>query len=65
MLLSHPAPLAHSTRTVIDPPANVALSLTGDFGGPPVLSPDGATMAFAATGADGKIALWVRPMDQT
>jgi Tol biopolymer transport system component len=27
-----------------------------------VLSPDGASLAVAATGGDGKIALWVRPM---
>jgi len=26
-----------------------------------VLSPDGIYVAFAATGADGKTALWVRP----
>ena len=29
-------------RTVIDPPANAQFSLTGDFAGPPVLSPDGS-----------------------
>ena len=37
--------------------------LTGDFAGPPVLSPDGGSIAFTATGADGKTALWVRPMN--
>jgi len=54
---------APSIRTVIDPPANAALSLTGDFAGPPVLSPDGASVAFVASGADGKAAIWVRPMN--
>ncbi len=55
--------LAPSTRTVIDPPEKASFNLTGDSGGPPILSPDGTTVAFAATGADGKIALWVRPMN--
>jgi eukaryotic-like serine/threonine-protein kinase len=61
--LNRPVQSAQAIRTVIDPPANAILSLTGDFGGPPVLSPDGASLAFAATGAEGKIALWVRPMN--
>jgi eukaryotic-like serine/threonine-protein kinase len=63
MFLNRPVQSAQATRTVIDPPPNVTLSLTGDFGGPPILSPDGASLAFAATGADGKIELWVRPMN--
>jgi len=37
--------------------------LTGDFAGPPVLSPDGGWMAFVATGPDGKNTVWVRPMN--
>src|ERR1700722_17676705 len=61
--LSRPHASAPSIRTVIDPPQNVTLSLTGDFGGPPVLSPDGTSLAFAAIAPDGKIALWVRPMN--
>jgi len=55
-----PAPLA---RTLINPPEKTTLNLTGDAAGPPVLSPDGATVAFAAAGADGKTALWIRPMN--
>ena len=50
-------------RTVIDPPAKTMLNLVGDSAGPPVLSPDGGSIAFAATGADGKTQLWVRPMN--
>jgi serine/threonine protein kinase len=61
--LSRPHPAAASIRTVIDPPPNVTLSLTGDFGGRPVLSPDGTSLVFAAIGADSKISLWVRPMN--
>src|SRR5271169_1724849 len=55
--------LAPSTRTVINPPEKASFNLTGDSGGPPILSPDGTTVAFAATGGDGKVALWVRPMN--
>ena len=61
-LRPHPAP-APSTRTVIDPPEKSSFNLTGDSGGPPILSPDGTTVAFTATGSDGKVALWVRPMN--
>jgi eukaryotic-like serine/threonine-protein kinase len=61
LLFYHPAQSARSIRAVIDPPEKTTLNLTGDSAGPPVLSPDGASIAFAATGADGKTALWVRP----
>jgi Tol biopolymer transport system component len=61
VFLYHPAPSARSIRAVIDPPEKTTLNLTGDSAGPPVLSPDGASIAFAATGADGKTALLVRP----
>jgi Tol biopolymer transport system component len=57
----HPAQSARSIRAVIDPPEKTTFDLTGDSAGPPVLSPDGTSIAFAATGADGKTALWVRP----
>jgi serine/threonine protein kinase/Tol biopolymer transport system component len=63
MFLYHPAQPARTTRTVIDPPEKTVLNLTGDTAGPPALSPDGATLVFAATGSDGKTSLWVRPMN--
>jgi len=50
-------------RTVINPPEKTTLNLSGDAAGPPVLSPDGASLAFTANGADGNTAIWVRPMD--
>jgi len=53
----------HTIRTAINPPEGGRFNLTGDSAGPPVLSPDGATLAFTATAADGKSQLWVRPMD--
>jgi Tol biopolymer transport system component len=62
IFVRRPAPPARAIRTVIDPPNKTTLNLTGDAGGPPVLSPDGAAIAFTATAADGKKSLWVRPM---
>ncbi len=58
----HSAPVL-MTRTVIEPPEKTTLNLTGDSAGPPVFSPDGAMVAFAASTPDGKITLWVRPMN--
>lgn len=63
IFINRPVQSTQAIRTVIDPPAKATLSLTGDFAGPPVLSPDGAAVAFSATGADGKTTLWVRPMN--
>jgi Tol biopolymer transport system component len=39
------------------------MNLVGDFAGPPIVSPDGSVLAFAATDSDGKIAIWIRPTD--
>ena len=61
MLFYHPAQTARSIRAVIDPPEKRTFNLTGDSAGPPVLSPDGLSVAFATTGADGRTSLWVRP----
>jgi eukaryotic-like serine/threonine-protein kinase len=63
LFFNRSAQSAQAIRTVIDPPAKTTLNLIGDAAGPPVLSPDGASIAFAATGADGKSAIWVRPMN--
>jgi eukaryotic-like serine/threonine-protein kinase len=57
----HPAQSARSIRAIIDPPEKTTFNLTGDSAGPPVISPDGASIAFTAAGADGKTAIWVRP----
>jgi eukaryotic-like serine/threonine-protein kinase len=62
-MLYRPLPTPPPIRTVINPPEKAMLDLTGDGAGPPVLSPDGRWLAFAATGQDGKISLWVRPMN--
>jgi serine/threonine protein kinase len=63
VFLYHPAQSAHSIRTVINPPEKNTFNLTGDSAGPPVVSPDGTFVAFAATAANGTTALWVRAMN--
>ena len=64
VLLSRPSQPVRTIRTVIAPPENNTFRLTGDVAGPPELSPDGAYVAFTAGAADGKVMLWVRPMDK-
>ncbi|MGO9127469.1 MAG: protein kinase domain-containing protein [Terriglobales bacterium] len=61
-----PAPSVPLIRTVINAPENAALRLTGDFAGPPVLSPDGTYVAFTAAsgGLQSKTSLWIRSMDK-
>jgi eukaryotic-like serine/threonine-protein kinase len=63
IFLFHQANPAPSIRTVINSPDKTNFNLSGDFAGPPVLSPDGASIVFAATGANGKSSLWVRTMN--
>ena len=62
-LLHRSAPPTHSIRAVINPPEKMSLNLAGDNAGPPVVSPAGTSIAFTATGADGKTTIWVRPMN--
>jgi eukaryotic-like serine/threonine-protein kinase len=62
-VLFHRKQPTHTIRTVINPPPNDAMNLMGDFAGPPVLSPDGTSLVFAATDPGGKSVLWIRPMD--
>ena len=61
-LLHRPAP-PQSVRMVINPPEKTTLNLAGDSAGPPILSPDGLYIAFAATALAGKSAIWIRPVN--
>ncbi len=63
VLFRRSAPPAQSIRTVIDPPPNTTFRLSDDNAGPPVLSPDGTSIAFTATGSEGNVQIWVRPMN--
>ncbi len=62
-LLLRPAPEARVTRASIPPLADSNFMLEGRHPGPPVLSPDGRLLVFAARGKDSQVRLWVRPLD--
>ena len=55
-----PATVIHAQ---IPPPEKAIFDFTGDFGGPPVLSPDGRRLVFDAHTPDTPKALWVRQLD--
>ncbi|HYG98359.1 MAG TPA: protein kinase [Terriglobales bacterium] len=48
-------------RAEVSPPEKHSFAFTGDFGGPPVISPDGTKIVFTARGDSGR-ALWVRSL---
>jgi eukaryotic-like serine/threonine-protein kinase len=50
-------------RAYLTPPADAAFDFMGDFSGPPVLSPDGSRLAFAARGAKEGNSIWVRRLN--
>ncbi|HEY1271534.1 MAG TPA: protein kinase, partial [Terriglobales bacterium] len=52
-------------RAYLLPPPDTAFDLTGDFSGPPVLSPDGTQLAFTARNPKDPSSIWVRPLDST
>jgi eukaryotic-like serine/threonine-protein kinase len=52
-----------SVHSYILPPEKATFLLTGNTAGPPVLSPDGLRIAFAAKNAEGKQVLWIRPLN--
>ena len=63
MFLFHPAHAPRVVRAAVNPPEKTTLNLAGDNAGPPVLSPDGASLAFTATNPGGATLIWVRPVD--
>ncbi len=58
-----PAAPAPVIRATVPPPDRMLYQLTGDFAGPPVVSPDGASVVFAAIDATGRRQLWLRRLD--
>ena len=61
LFFSRPRP--HLVRASVTPPPNVAFDFMGDFSGPPVLSPDGTRVAFAARAPKEPNSIWVRKLD--
>jgi len=51
-------------RTMIPPPDDTAFDFDVTVG-PAVISPNGQLIAFSARSRDGRIQLWVRPLDST
>ncbi len=51
-------------RATLSLPPDLALRITGDDSGPPALSPDGRTLAFAAMGQGSGQRLWLRSLDE-
>jgi eukaryotic-like serine/threonine-protein kinase len=47
------------------PPENSQFNFSGLIGSPPVFSPDGRTLAFSASDANGRKMLWVRSLDSS
>jgi eukaryotic-like serine/threonine-protein kinase len=55
----NPAP---AIVTQILPPDGETFALTGNYAGPPVLSPDSRYLAFVTANKDGLRRLWIRPL---
>ena len=55
-------PEARVLRTAILPPEKTNFDFAANHG-PVAISPDGRRLVFAATSADGKRQLWVRPLN--
>jgi len=51
-------------RALIAAPEHMLFQLTGDFGGPPAISPDGRSLVFAAVDPLGKRLLWIRHLEE-
>ncbi|MDE3137293.1 MAG: protein kinase [Acidobacteriota bacterium] len=56
---------ARAIVSEIPAPANATFAFGGNVAGPPVISPDGERIAFAAISPDAKRRLWVRLLDST
>ncbi|MBI3449664.1 MAG: protein kinase [Acidobacteria bacterium] len=54
---------AEAVRLGIPAPEGAIFNLSGDVGGPPVLSADGKLLAFSAIAKDSRSHLFVRPLD--
>jgi Tol biopolymer transport system component len=53
---------ARTLRSYLPPPAGTGFEFTGDYAGPPVISPDGAAVAFCARGSKERNSIWVQSL---
>jgi serine/threonine protein kinase/Tol biopolymer transport system component len=51
-------------RSYLPPPVETSFELTGDYAGPPTLSPDGSAIAFCARGPKERPSLWVQSLNE-
>jgi eukaryotic-like serine/threonine-protein kinase len=65
LLLTQQAPPPSSpVRVTIEPPAGARILFSGDLAGPPVVSPDGKSIAFCALRNGKTRRLWIRRLDE-
>jgi serine/threonine protein kinase/Tol biopolymer transport system component len=55
--------LAPAIHAMLAPPERMLYHLTGDYAGPPAVSPDGTAVVFAAIDGIGRRQLWLRRLD--
>jgi eukaryotic-like serine/threonine-protein kinase len=55
---------ARSLRSFLTPPADTGFDFTGDFSGPPVISPGGAAVAFCARNPKDRNSIWVQSLNE-
>ncbi len=56
-------PPVPSIHAALLPPDRMLFQLTGDYGGPPAVAPDGRSVVFPAVDALGKRLIWIRRLD--
>jgi serine/threonine protein kinase/Tol biopolymer transport system component len=61
--VSHSRPALPAIVTQLLPPDGETFALTGNYAGPPVLSPDGRSLAFVTANKEGLRRLWIRPLN--
>jgi Tol biopolymer transport system component len=58
-----PATPAPTLRSYLPPPTDMGFDFTGDFSGPPVIAPDGSSIAFCARKQKEGSAVWVQALN--
>jgi Tol biopolymer transport system component len=53
---------ARTLRSYLPPPAETGFEFTGDYAGPPAISPDGTLVVFCSRGAKVRPSIWVQSL---